>query len=167
VGELVEKIRRTDIKLVLIWIESCIPLHTFFAVLLDDNPFGHCSTVNLGYGTHLSASVAATRAITEAAQSRLTFIHGAREDLGPVAYRGSDSHSRLFAFFDGLESSTPWHSFADMATDDLLRDYRWVMEHLDAAGFDKILRVNLTQPPLNISVVRMLVPSLKFNAGLF
>ena len=40
----------------------------------------------IGYGTHLSVSVAPTRAITEAAQSRLTFIHGSREDLEQEGY---------------------------------------------------------------------------------
>jgi ribosomal protein S12 methylthiotransferase accessory factor len=165
--ELIEKIRSADIKLVLIWVESCIPVHTFWAVLLDNNPLSHCSAVNIGSGTHLSVSVAATRAITEAAQSRLTFIHGAREDLKPEAYLASDSHPRLFAFFDGLECSAPWNGFTDIAKDDLLQDYRWVLEHLGAAGYDNIFRVTLTQPPLNIPVVRMLVPGLQLNPGLF
>jgi len=167
VGELVEKIRCANIKLALVWIESCIAVHTFWAVLLDKDPFSHCSTVNVGYGTHLSVSVAATRAITEAAQSRLTFIHGAREDLSPEAYQASESHPRLFAYFDGLECSTPWHSLTDIAGADLLQDYRWVLEHLAAAGYDNILRVTLTRPPLNIPVVRVLVPGLQLIAGLF
>jgi ribosomal protein S12 methylthiotransferase accessory factor len=36
-----------------------------------------------GYGAHLDADVALSRAISEAAQSRLTHISGARDDLGP------------------------------------------------------------------------------------
>jgi ribosomal protein S12 methylthiotransferase accessory factor len=167
IGELIEKIGQAGIKLVLIWIASCVAAHTFFAALLDDNPFSHCSTVNFGYGTHLSASVAATRAITEAAQSRLTFIHGAREDLHAGAYQATDSHRKSFAFFNALKTSTPWHSFADGATDDLFQDYRWVLEHLEAAGYRDIFRVNMTHPTLNIPVVRMVVPGLKFNTGMF
>jgi ribosomal protein S12 methylthiotransferase accessory factor len=38
----------------------------------------------LGWGAHLAADVAVSRAITEAAQSRLTAITGSRDDLPPV-----------------------------------------------------------------------------------
>ncbi len=167
VGELIERIRCAGIKLVLIWIASCIPVHTFWAVLLDKNPFSYCSTVNIGYGTHLSVSVAATRAITEAAQSRLTFIHGAREDLTPRAYEAGDWHPRLFAVFEGLESSTPWQSLTNMAGTDLLEDYHWVLKNLARAGYRNIFRSVLTRPPLNIPVVRMFLPGLQFNEHLF
>ena len=81
VKDLISALVKVDITLKLIWVKSSIAVHTFWAVLLDRTPLAHCSTVNVGYGTHLSPEVAATRAITEAAQSRLTFIHGAREDL--------------------------------------------------------------------------------------
>jgi ribosomal protein S12 methylthiotransferase accessory factor len=167
VGELVETIRRAGVKLVLIWVMSCIPVHTFWAVLLDRNPFSHCSTVNTGYGTHLSPSVAAARAITEAAQSRLTFIHGAREDLVAGAYGSSSAQSRLFAFFDALEGSTDWRSFEDESGEDLLQDYRRVLQWLSSAGHRNILRVDMTRPELNIPVVRMFVPGLQFNASFF
>ncbi|GAA2110301.1 YcaO-like family protein [Streptomyces synnematoformans] len=40
-----------------------------------------------GSGAHLDASVALARAITEAAQTRLTQITGSREDIHPAAYR--------------------------------------------------------------------------------
>ncbi|MDN3610443.1 YcaO-like family protein [Vibrio ostreicida] len=37
--------------------------------------------ISTGYGTHTSASIASVRAITEAIQSRLSYIHGGRDDL--------------------------------------------------------------------------------------
>ncbi|WP_405720488.1 YcaO-like family protein [Streptomyces sp. NBC_00046] len=40
-----------------------------------------------GSGAHLDPHVALSRAITEAAQSRLTQITGSREDIHPAAYR--------------------------------------------------------------------------------
>jgi ribosomal protein S12 methylthiotransferase accessory factor len=167
VGGLVETIRRAGVKLVLIWVASCIPIHTFWAVLLDRNPFSHCSTVNTGYGTHLNPSVAAARAITEAAQSRLTFIHGAREDLVAGAYQSSAAQSRLFAFFDGLEGSTDWRGFEDDSGEDLLQDYHQVLERLSSAGYRKIVRVDMTRPGMDIPVVRMYVPGLEFNPNFF
>jgi ribosomal protein S12 methylthiotransferase accessory factor len=165
VGELIEKILRADIKLVLIWIASCIPVHTFWAVLLDPNAFSYCSTVNIGYGTHLSMSVAAIRAITEAAQSRLTFIHGAREDLTTGAYEPNAAHPRLFAFFDALEGSTSWRGLTDMSGTTLDHDYHWILKHLSEAGYHSIFQITMTRPPVNIPVVRMFVPGLRFNGN--
>ncbi|SOJ55134.1 hypothetical protein MSIMFB_02623 [Mycobacterium simulans] len=42
-----------------------------------------------GHGLHHDPNVALSRAITEAAQSRLTAISGAREDLPPLLYHRS------------------------------------------------------------------------------
>lgn len=42
-----------------------------------------------GSGTHLDARVALSRALTEAAQSRVTAISGARDDIGGSLYRGA------------------------------------------------------------------------------
>lgn len=39
---------------------------------------------NIGFGAHLAADVAISRAITEAAQSRLTAIAGSRDDIGAI-----------------------------------------------------------------------------------
>ncbi|MFE2639548.1 YcaO-like family protein [Streptomyces scopuliridis] len=45
-----------------------------------------------GSGAHLDPHVALSRAITEAAQSRLTQITGSREDIHPAAYRPAVHH---------------------------------------------------------------------------
>lgn len=45
------------------------------------------ASVMRGSGAHADAGVALSRAITEAAQARLTFIAGARDDISPDTYR--------------------------------------------------------------------------------
>ncbi|MCF2147140.1 YcaO-like family protein [Desmonostoc muscorum LEGE 12446] len=166
---LYEMLLQADIKLVLIWVKSCIPsFHTFWAVLLDRNPFSHSSMVNIGYGSHLNVSVAATRAITEAAQSRLTFIHGSREDLAVKAcYTSSNVASKVYAYFNLIESNTNWRTLSDMAGDSLLQDYTQILESLSQTDNKNIFRVNLTQPPFNIPVVKVFVSGLKMNDRLF
>nr|WP_285691742.1 YcaO-like family protein [Actinoplanes sp. NBRC 103695] len=42
-----------------------------------------------GMGTHLDATVALSRGLTEAAQSRLTAIAGSRDDIGALPYRSA------------------------------------------------------------------------------
>ena len=61
------------------WFPSSIGLPVFKARL-------HCNQIPQlfgGYGAHLDADIALSRAISEAAQSRLTHISGARDDVGP------------------------------------------------------------------------------------
>ncbi|VEP18550.1 conserved hypothetical protein [Hyella patelloides LEGE 07179] len=168
VAKLYNMLLKAGIKLVLIWVKSSIPINTFWAVLLDKNPFSSSSMVNMGYGSHLSASIAATRAITEAAQSRLTFIHGSREDLANKnSYQSEDVPSKVYAYFDQIESSTNWQILSDMSGNDLIQDYIQILESLSLAGHNNIFRVNLTRPPFNIPVAKVFVPSLKMNHSLF
>lgn len=164
VRELSEMLTAAEIKLVLIWLKSCIPIHSFMAVLLDPKPFSQSSMVNVGYGTHLSVSVAATRAITEAAQSRLTFIHGSREDLEPEAYLGA--HHKIYSFFDRIEAKSHLGSLKEMAEDDLTLDYACVLQSLSAGGYKNIFRVNMTRRPFNIPVAKVFVCGLKLNRNL-
>ena len=66
-------------QLELEWCPSSIGLPVFKARL-------HCDQLPQlfgGYGAHLDADVALSRAICEAAQSRLTHISGARDDMDP------------------------------------------------------------------------------------
>lgn len=167
VRDLVSALAKADITLKLMWVKGSTPVHTFWAVLLDKTPLAHASTVNTGYGAHLSPEVAATRAITEAAQSRLTYIHGAREDLHEESYRSDRAQAKLFAVFDRLEGTADWRDFEDRSSDDLSKDYRYVVDSLAEAGYRKIYRVDLTRPPFQLPVVKVLVPGLKFNERLF
>jgi ribosomal protein S12 methylthiotransferase accessory factor len=164
VRELYEMLMAAEVKLVLIWMKSCIPIHSFMAVLLDPKPFSQSSMVNVGYGTHLSVSVAATRAITEAAQSRLTFIHGSREDLEPEAYQGG--HHKIYRFFDRIEANSSWGNLKEMAAEDLLQDYVCILQNLSANGYKKIFRVNMTRSPFDIPVAKVFVCGLKLNRNL-
>jgi ribosomal protein S12 methylthiotransferase accessory factor len=161
VKRLQHRVRAAGVRLVLIRARAVVPVHAFMAVLLDPEPFSASSKVNLGYGAHLSASVAAARAITEAAQSRLTFIHGAREDLEPAAYRGP--HRTIYDFFDAKNGDTDWQTLEELASADLAKDLRRLVDDLAAAGFRKIFRVDMTQPAFGIPVVRVIIPGLKFE----
>jgi ribosomal protein S12 methylthiotransferase accessory factor len=160
VGGLREQLRRAAVALVLIRAESVAPINTFWAVLLDPaSPFA-CSRVNMGHGSHLSPTIAAVRAITEAAQSRLTYIHGSREDLWEESYELNDAHARLHDFFAGQRGDLCWDSIPDVASGDLLQDLETVVSGLQAAGYNLIYRIDLTSARFDIPVVKVLVPGL-------
>jgi ribosomal protein S12 methylthiotransferase accessory factor len=160
VAQLRDQLVHAAVQLVLIRVEGIAPVSTFWAVLLDPaSPFA-CSYVNMGQGSHLSPTVAAVRAITEAAQSRLTFIHGSREDLWEESYTFKDAHVRLYAFFERQRGDLRWDAIADRASHDLLQDLETVVSALQSAGYTRLYRIELTSRRFDIPVVKVLVPGL-------
>lgn len=82
-SELVDRIHHAGADLDVVRVDNRFGLPCFAArVWSPDFPVG-C----LGYGAHAAAEVAVSRAITEAAQSRLTAIAGSRDDLRAVYRR--------------------------------------------------------------------------------
>ena len=158
VGQLAERIARAGLQLVLLRVPSAGRAHTMMAVVLDPAAFSGASMVNLGSGAHLSPSVAAIRAITEAAQARLTFIHGSREDLRPEAYQRGANHEALLAYFTALRADTSWAALEDHATDDLSRDLALAREAIGARGYRAIYVADLSQGRAGVSAVKVIVP---------
>lgn len=161
VATLRDRLGQAGVTLVLVRVESVAPVCTFWATLIDPASQLACSSVNMGHGSHLSPTIAAIRAITEAAQSRLTYIHGSREDLSAASYEFAEVHRRLHAFFARQRGDLAWADIEDHASVDLVRDLETVLQGLHAAGFRQVYRVDLTRPPFAIPVVRMLVPGLR------
>jgi ribosomal protein S12 methylthiotransferase accessory factor len=173
VSSLAERMEQADTHVVLLWLPSAIPLHTFWAVTLNRRPLAAVSTVNVGWGTHADMRIAAARALTEAAQSRLAMIHGAREDIqAKPVYRAEQTlDSRAFAYFEALQPTTSWTALEDAGTiapdPDLEAQLRQVVSALAAAGHDPLVRVDLTDPGIGIPVVKIIAPSLQFRETLF
>jgi ribosomal protein S12 methylthiotransferase accessory factor len=167
VGLLVEALTRGGVELVLLAVPSCADVATFWAVILDRNPFGNSSMVNIGYGTHLCPSVAASRAITEAAQARLTKIHGSREDINSLVYESDRIQTKVASYFGSLSPTASWDSLEDRSTSTLVEDYHQVLDGLAGAGHGDVLRVVLSRPPFDMPVVKVFVPGLTMNQHLF
>jgi ribosomal protein S12 methylthiotransferase accessory factor len=160
VAELRDRLRCASVRLVLIRVAGVAPVCTFWAVLLDAASSFACSYVNMGHGSHLNPTVAAVRAITEAAQSRLTYIHGSREDLWEESYEFEDDHARLYDFFARQRGDLSWDCLIDGASADLTEDLATVIAGLARAGYDRIYSVDLTTRVFDIPVVKVLIPGL-------
>lgn len=114
-----------------------------------------------GHGCHPFAGVALARALTEAAQGRLTMIAGVRDDIDPGSYeeRAMDDEALTsnqaavgradFSSVSSLSGSTP------AALVDVL------MARLAAIGITRTVVVDLTRPEFAIPVVRMIAPGLE------
>ena len=117
----------------------------------------------VGAGCHLNAGVALSRALTEAAQSRLTFIAGSRDDMGRALYdRMLGSSSRLGALLGGPDDACgdlQLRPNGDCAT--FREDIRRYLECLRAVGVTSVIAIDLTKPEFEIPVVRVVIPGLE------
>jgi len=155
VAPLIAQIGTAGCRLVLLRVDLDWKVSTFLAMLLDPAPYRGPSIVNLGSGAHLSPTVAATRAITEAAQSRLTFIHGSREDLPREAFEGR--HRGIYEAVAGITADTRWGALPDHASPDLTSDLRALLDELALYGFTEVLRARIASPGAHLAVVKMAI----------
>jgi ribosomal protein S12 methylthiotransferase accessory factor len=118
-----------------------------------------------GSGCHPTREVALLRALTEAAQSRLAFISGARDDLSVNAWNPSYRRRRLRAFGGLLDSSSSpsvdFHSVPSFTAPSLADDLEWLLGRLQAVGLDQVIAVDLDREELGLPVVRIVVPGLE------
>jgi putative methanogenesis marker protein 1 len=137
------------------------------AAAADDILLRDPTLLTTGMGTHTSAKVAVLRALTEVAQSRLTQIHGAREDTTLADFRKRIGYERTKKLNSHWFSGSDKRSFADVPSfesDDFLLDIRHMLAKLQEAGLDRAVVVNLTRPEIGIPVVRVIVPGLEMSA---
>jgi ribosomal protein S12 methylthiotransferase accessory factor len=117
-----------------------------------------------GAGCHPDRTIALARALTEAAQARLTYIAGVRDDLLPGEYEEPPTAELVDALLDALCAESKPHSFRDVpsfAADDLREDLRWELERVRAAGTHRVVAVDLTRPDFGVPVVRVAIPGLE------
>jgi ribosomal protein S12 methylthiotransferase accessory factor len=123
-----------------------------------------------GMGCHPARAVALSRAVTEAAQSRLTLISGARDDVFRPKYEppvdAAVQTERLSAQW--LVSDRGGRSFAelpDVATTTLQGDLDVVIDALSARGLHACW-VDLGRPDVGVSVGRAIVAGLEHLSDL-
>ena len=162
---LIDKFLNADVFVLVRDITSDIGVPTFAAVS-DDTLLKNPTLLTIGMGTHTNARVAMKRAITEVAQSRLTQIHGAREDtatgdmrrlMGYQWMRKQNEH--WFARTKSKDLDTVESCSLD--NNDFLEDIQHVLARLKAAGLERVIVVDLTREEIGVPVVRVIVPGLE------
>ncbi len=152
---LVRKLRRAGLLVYLRDATSTGGIATLDCAIVELQGDG-CHMAHGGSGTHPDARVAVSRALTEAAQSRLGHIQGGREDLPAiVGTRRPFDPEEVYGRGDVRPfSAVPSHEHAHI--DD---DIRFVLERLARDGFRQVVAVNLTRPEVGVPVVRVVIPN--------
>jgi len=117
----------------------------------------------LGSGCHADRDVALSRALSEAAQARLTRISGARDDFGPETF-GDDAKSERLDMAVQWMRSPARRAFQDApgcAGPTLRHDLDAALAQLDNVGLRQVAYVDLTRADFGIPVARVIVPGLE------
>lgn len=115
-----------------------------------------------GYACALGRDEALLKALLEAAQSRLTDIHGAREDVSPADREAARAFAAACAEVRPrrLASDMPdWA--ADAASPE--RALRRVLKQMRGAGFTQVAAVSLDAPVPGLHVKRVVVPGMRIS----
>jgi YcaO-like protein with predicted kinase domain len=112
-----------------------------------------------GFGAHLVPAIAIARSVTEAAQTRLTYIAGARDDFFPSDYERATDPELVRELWQ--RAATPCDE--PVAYDDLpyiatnsLGDALAVL--VARLAREQVIAVDLTHPALGVPVVKVIVP---------
>ncbi len=163
---LLDKFAAAEVDVYLRDITSDIGIPTC-AAAADDVRLRDPTLLTTGMGTHTSAVVAVLRALTEVAQSRLTQIHGAREDTTIADFRKQIGYDRTKRLNKHWFEATDTKSFAEIESfesDDFLLDIKYMLKKLGEAGLDRVVVVDLTREEIGLPVVRVIVPGLEISA---
>jgi ribosomal protein S12 methylthiotransferase accessory factor len=107
------------------------------------------------------------RALTEVAQSRLTQIHGAREDTTTAGIRkkmGYERAKRINGYWFKDNGTVDYGTLRSFDSDDFADDIRFAIEALKKQGLERVIVVDLTREEIGIPVVRVIVPGLEVYA---
>lgn len=152
--------------LVAIWrTTSDIGVPAYVCEMVDDEDNRHRSLgPSSGMGCHPDHGVALCRAVTEAAQSRLTRIASSRDDIPRLDYEITRNESVLAAVrTEYAESPTPllYEESNNASHADFSSDIESMVDRLVAVGVEEVVVVDLSIGGIDIPVVRVIVPGLE------
>ncbi|MGZ2432545.1 hypothetical protein E0H54_24740 [Rhizobium leguminosarum bv. viciae] len=175
---LVDKIEASGLALRLFDITSDIAIPCFTAMLgprelIPGSRHGHADRdirlveVTGGTGAHPSPVRAAIRAVTEAVQSRLTYISGARDDISPATFLRSlpSLMRRAFDAVAAPPAGLRHDGAAGYRARNLPELLQQVLDALRNRGIASVILVRLSDDTLPFSVVKIVIPELENPEG--
>ena len=159
-------------RVVLMALPTAVAVTAIWAIFLNPRSISTRSLVNTGWGAHVSPEVALTRALTEAAQSRLTKIHGARDDVRLKL--GVSTDSRPYRVLESLALATPdtgWEQVEARPRLDLPKAPEAavprLVDELIRKGKGPVYDFDLGDPERHLYCARIIAPRLAFRRLLF
>ena len=115
-----------------------------------------------GYACALGRDEALLRALLEAAQSRLTDIHGAREDVSPADRTAARAFAQACQSARAKRRTVDMPDFSSDAASPV-KGLKRVLHQLRHAGFTQVAAVTLDPPVQGLHVQRVVVPGMRLS----
>lgn len=170
VRKIVERMESADFDVYLRFTRNEFNLPYFRAMLFDNTDSADVACC-AGFGMHPIVEIAAVRALTEAAQSRLSAIHGGRDDLTkyPAAWADLGRDQELEAIRElrqAVSDQSRCVAFSELdqpslSSSSLAAAWELMADRLRANGIQHIFRVVLTRTSDPMAVVKLIVPKLE------
>ncbi len=160
---IVTRVERAECELAIHDVTTEIGVPTFRCVISDvafPVATGLAARRFLGYGTDPCSAVAVMRSITEAVQSRVGSVQGARDSFNLMPASRRRGATDVFLGAGGAGANVAMSDIPSFESDDLGADLEFVLDRLRRAGFERALVVDLTRPDWGVPVVRVRVPGL-------
>jgi ribosomal protein S12 methylthiotransferase accessory factor len=158
--EIARKFKEAEIELKIWLVPTDTGIPTVIAAT-DDVKLKDPALLVMGAGSHLKPATAVVRAITEAAQSRVVQIQGAREDTnreGFIRSVGYDRMKRLNYFWFEEGEKVSLSEVQDLSRKSPAENIDLILEKLRGIA-EKVLVVDLSRKEVAVPVVRVIIPS--------
>jgi YcaO-like protein with predicted kinase domain len=167
--EVIAKLERVGLHVAVWDITSDVTVAAFacFIIPRNDTAMWH-NMMSAGYGCHPARDIALLRALTEAAQSRLTVISGARDDLRHGDYDQWLDPDVITSMRRSVMSLPRTRRFCDVPDYDgetIEDDLEWELRCIKNAGIRRLVMVDLTKAEFALPVVRIIAPGLEAIVG--
>lgn len=163
--EVLDKYNRAGVAVAVWETTTEVGIPSFLCMIAEsaEDPL-HLLYTTSGKGSHPARSVALLRALTEAAQSRLTFIAGSRDDLTRDSYEQSRNPDSARLLRRQMDIEGPMKDFQrgpSWEGETFHEDVVWELDCLRSSGITRVAVVDLTKPEFQIPVVRVVIPGLE------
>ncbi|WP_170574269.1 YcaO-like family protein [Ruegeria atlantica] len=141
---------------------SDIEIASFRCVICEGG--GQPGHIGIGDGCHPDRAIALLRALTEAAQTRLTYISGARDDLDPEEFTDQAKFERdryARGLIEGADASQCFATCPSHVTGSFEEDLELLLQRLASVGISQVVMLDLSRPEFDIAVVRAVIPGLE------
>lgn len=135
-----------------------LSMPVYKAVIVDKKNANRLSLGIIGHGCHLSAQVAFLRAVTEAAQARLTYISGARDDIPLHLFSTTPLYRTV-----KKQSSNAILQELNKIPETMTEMLNIILDRLITHGHRQVIVYRLTPETYPFQVVRAIVPTLHMD----
>lgn len=161
IDDMLKKFENLNIEIKLMDLTADVNIPTI-AASSDDKLLKDPALLTLGIGTHLNPEIAVIRALTEVAQSRVTQIHGTREDTTRANFMRKAGYERMKRinehYFRHDDEKISIKDIKDRSSTSLKNNIEIATRELKRASLDKVLFTNLTRAEIGVNVVRVIIP---------